>query len=183
MLRLLIKDVTVDKPANQKQLMAHIRWQGGACSELSVQLPANIADRLRYPAAVVDRVRDLAHGSLDAEIAEAFNREGQTSATGKPYTAKIIQWIRKCHVIPPAVLRKPEELTVQQVAQYFGTSDSVVYYWIERGLIPARRLHAGMPYWITLDKADEQKLRDWVRNSPRIQNGKSSLNATVGGAL
>ena len=183
MLRLLIKDVTVDKPANQKQLMAHIRWQGGACSELSVQLPANIADRLRYPAAVVDRVRDLAHGSLDAEIAEAFNREGQTSATGKPYTAKMIQWIRKCHGIPPAVLRKPEELTVQQVAQYFGTSDSVVYYWIERWLIPARRLHAGMPYWITLDKAGEQKLRDWVRNSPRIQNGKSSLNATVGGAL
>ena len=183
MLRLLIKDVTVDKPANQKQLMAHIRWQGGACSDISVQLPTNIADRLRYPAAVVDRVRDLAHGSLDAEIAEAFNREGQTSATGKPYTAKIIQWIRKCHGIPAAVLRKPEELTVQQVAQYFGTSDSVVYYWIERRLIQARRLHAGMPYWITLDKADEQKLRDWVRNSPRIQNGKSSLNATVGGAL
>ena len=183
MLRLLIKDVTVDKPANQKQLMAHIRWQGGACSELSVQLPANIADRLRYPAAVVDRVRDLAHGSLDAEIAEAFNREGQTSATGKPYTAKIIQWIRKCHGIPAAVLRKPEELTVQQVAQYFGASDSVVYYWIEHRLIQARRLHAGMPYWITLDKADEQKLRDWVRNSSRIQNGKSSLNATVGGAL
>src|SRR6516165_6515550 len=72
MLRLLIKDVTVDKPANQKQLMAHIRWQGGACSDVSVQLPLNIADRLRYPAAVVDRVRDLAHGSLDAEIAEAF---------------------------------------------------------------------------------------------------------------
>jgi hypothetical protein len=183
MLRLLIKDITVERPANQKQLMAHIRWQGGACSDLSVQLPANIADRLRYPAAVVDRVRDLARGSLDAEIAEAFNREGQTSATGKPYTAKMIQWIRKCHGIPPAVLRKPEELTVQQVAQYFGTSDSVVYYWIERRLIQARRLHAGMPYWITLDKSDEQKLRDWVRNSPRIQNGKSSLNATVGGAL
>ena len=183
MLRLLIKDVTVDKPANQKQLMAHIRWQGGACSDLSVQLPANIADRLRYPATVVDRVRDLARGSLDAEIAEAFNREGQTSATGKPYTAKMIQWIRKCHGIPPAVLRKPEELTVQQVAQYFGASDSVVYYWIECRLIQARRLHAGMPYWITLDKADEQKLRDWVRNSSRIQNRKSSLNATVGGAL
>ena len=183
MLRLLIKDVTVDKPANRKQLMAHIRWQGGACSDISVQLPANIADRLRYPAAVVDRVRDLAHGSLDAEIAEAFNREGQTSATGKPYTAKIIQWIRKCHGIPAAVLRKPEELTVQQVAQYFGTSDSVVYYWIERKLIQARRLNAGMPYWITLHEADEQKLRDWVRNSTRIQNGKPFLNATVGGAL
>jgi len=59
MLRLLIKDITVDKPVNQKQLMVHIRWQGGASSDLIVQLPANIADRLRYPAAVVDRVREL----------------------------------------------------------------------------------------------------------------------------
>jgi hypothetical protein len=182
-LRLLIKDITVDKPANQKQLVVHIRWQGGACSSLSVQLPANIADRLRYPAAVVDRVRDLAHGSLDAEIAAEFNREGRTSATGKPYTAKMIRWIRKCHKIPPAVLRKTEELTVQQVAKHFGTSDNVVYYWIEHKLIQAHRLKPGMPYWITIGEADEQKLQDWVRNSTRIQNGKSSLSAAVEGAL
>lgn len=95
----------------------------------------------------------------------------------------MIRWIRKCHGIPPAVLRKPEELTVQQVAKYLGTSDSVVYYWIEHRLIQARRLNAGMPYWITLDKTDERKLQDWVRNSTRIQNGKSSLNPAVGGAL
>src|SRR5712692_10777854 len=28
MLRLLIKDMTVEKPFNQKQLLVHIRWQG-----------------------------------------------------------------------------------------------------------------------------------------------------------
>ena len=182
-LRLLIKDITVDKPANQKQLVVHIRWQGGACSGISVQLPANIADRLRYPAAVVDCVRDLAHGLLDTEIAAEFNREGRISATGKAYTAKMIRWIRKCHKIPPAVLRKTEELTVQQVAKHFGTSDNVVYYWIEHRLIQAHRLKPGMPYWITIGEADEQKLRDWVRNSTRIKNGKSSLNAAVEGAL
>ena len=47
MLRLLIKDITVEKPADQKQLLVHIRWQGGACSDISVQLPLNIADRVR----------------------------------------------------------------------------------------------------------------------------------------
>ena len=49
MLRLLIKDLTVERPANQKQLLVHIRWQGGACSDVTVQLPLNIADRVRYP--------------------------------------------------------------------------------------------------------------------------------------
>jgi len=183
MLRLLIKDIVVEKPSNQKQLWVHIRWQGGACTDVSVQLPPNIADRTRYPAAIVDRVRDLAHSSLDAQVADQFNREGHASATGKPYTAKMIQWIRRCHRIPPAELKKPAELTVQQVAKQFTVSNGVVYYWIEHHLIQARRLNCGMPYWITLDAADEQKLRDWVRNSSRIRNGKASLNAPGGGAL
>ena len=30
MLRLLIKDITVEKPTDQKQLLVHIRWKGGA---------------------------------------------------------------------------------------------------------------------------------------------------------
>ena len=183
MLRLLINDITVEKPSHQKQLLVHIRWQGGACTNLSVQLPPNIADRVRYPAAVVDRVRDLAHSLLDAQIAEQFNREGHASATGKPYTAKMIQWIRRGHRILPAALQKPEELTVQQVAKHFGVSDGVVYYWIERSLIQARQLNQRMPYWITLNGSDEQKLQDRVRNSSRIPKGKASPNATAEGAL
>ena len=75
----------------------------------------------------------------------------------------------------------PEELTVQQVAERFGASPNVVYYWIDRGVIRARRLNAGMPYWITLNETDEQKLRDWVRNSCRIQTVSSS--ATGGSAI
>jgi DNA invertase Pin-like site-specific DNA recombinase len=183
MLRLLIQDITVGKRPNQKKLLVHIRWQGRACTDLSVELPPNIADQVRYPAALVDRVRDLAQGLLDAQIADQFNREGLASATRKPYTVKMIQWIRKCHGIPPAALQKPEELTVQQVAKDFAVSDHVVYYWIAHGLIQARRVNSGKPYWITLNPTDVQNLRDWVRNSSRIQNGRASLNPPGRGAL
>src|SRR5205807_6065765 len=62
MLRLLIKDITVEKPSADKQLLVHIRWQGGACSDLHLQLPPKRADRVRYPATVVDCVRDLLEG-------------------------------------------------------------------------------------------------------------------------
>jgi hypothetical protein len=54
------------------------------------------------------------------------------------------------------------------VAERFRVSPNVVYYWINRGVIQARRLNAGSPYWITLNETDEQKLGDWVRNSSRI---------------
>jgi hypothetical protein len=168
MLRLLIKDITVEKSTTPKQLLVHIRWQGGACSERIVQLPLNIADRVRYPAAVVERVRELAQGLPDSDIAAQLNREGHISAKGRPYTTKIIQWIRWRYRVAPTPLKNPEELTVRQVAQQFGVGPGVVYYWIEHRVITARRLKDGMPYWITLKPADEQKLRDWVRNSSKI---------------
>jgi DNA invertase Pin-like site-specific DNA recombinase len=169
MLRLLIKDITVEKASNQKQLLVHIRWQGGACSDVSVQLPLNIADRVRYPSAVIDKVRELARHLRDREIADQLNREGQASAKGLSYTVKIVQWIRCRYRIPPVELKKPEELTVRQMAERFGTSDQVVYYWIEHNVIPSRRIQPGMPHWITLSGQDEQRLREWVSRSRRIK--------------
>jgi DNA invertase Pin-like site-specific DNA recombinase len=173
MLRLLIKDITVEKLRHPKQLLVHIRWQGGACSDICVQLPPNIADRVRYPAAVVDRVRHLAQNSPDGEIADRLNQEGYVSALSKPFTGSIVKWIRYSYQIPRARLIRPEELTVQQVAERFRVSPNVVYYWIDHGVIEARRLNAGSPYWITLNETDEQKLRDWVCNSCRIQMAPS----------
>ena len=174
MLRLLIKDITVEKALNPKQLLAHIRWQGGACTDICIQLPPNIADRVRYAAAVVDRVRHLAQSLPDGDIADCLNQEGQVSAVGKPFTGSMIQWIRYRYQIPRATLVRPEELTVQQVAERFRVSPNVVYYWVDRGVIQARRLNAGSPYWITLNETDEQKLQDWVRNSCRIRTTSST---------
>ena len=169
MLRLLIKDITVEKlVAQPKLLFVHIRWQGGASTDRSVPLPPNIADRLRYPATVVERVRDLAHSLTDAQIADQLNQEGLISALGKPFTVSMIKWIRYRYKIPVAKLKHPEELTVQQVAERFGVNPNVVYYWIEHGVIQARRLTSGTPYWITVSETDEQKLWDWVRNSRKI---------------
>ena len=166
MLRLLIKDITVET-SQPRQLVAHIRWQGGSCTEVGVQLPPHRADAVRYPAAVVDRVRHLAQSLLDAQIVDQLNQEGLLSALGKPFTVHMIRWIRHHHEIPAAQMKQPEELTVTQVAAHFGVNVNVVYYWIEHGLIQSRRLTKGMPYWITITEADEQKLRA-MSNSHRI---------------
>ena len=158
MLRLLIKDITVEKP-QPKQLLVHIRWQGGASTSHSVPLPAPL----------VDRVRNLAQSLPDAQIVDRLNQEGLVSALGKPFTLSMIRWIRHRYKIPAAKLMSSEELTVQQVAERFRVSIYVVYSWIEQGLLPARRLNPGMPYWITVREAEEQKLRDWLSNSHRLR--------------
>ena len=170
MLRLLIKDITVNKLIEQRQLSVHIRWQGGTCTDLSVQLPPKAADRFRYPSAEVDRIRELARRLPKAQIADQLNREGHRTPKGLSFTAKAIHWICWRYEIPPAQLKKKEELTVQQVAEQFGVGIGVVHYWIKHHIIQTRQLNERAAYWITLNTGDEQKLREWVRNSSRIHS-------------
>jgi DNA invertase Pin-like site-specific DNA recombinase len=179
MVRLLVKDITIKKTDKPKQLLAQIRWQGGATETLVVDLPPAIADRLRYPDQVIARVQELAATLADDEIAATLNRENRRSAKGKTFNGSMIRWIRFRYKIAPAVLKRPDELTVQQLGQRFGVSMHVVYYWIERGLVEARRLNAGSPYWITISAEREQKLVDWVRGSSKIRKHNNGDSESV----
>ncbi len=174
-LRLLLEDITVERCDEPRQALLHARWTGGACEDLAVPLPAKIADRLRYPAEFIERVRCLAAEYSDTEIAVRLNQAGQLSAQGKPFTASMIAWIRYKHGIPAPVRQRPEELTVPQVAQKFRVSHHVVYYWIDRGIIPARQDRFNQPYWITLTQDQESELHRRVQNSNRIR----SINPTI----
>lgn len=100
MLHLLIKDITVERPADSWQAIMHIRWQGGACEDLSVDLPLKIADRIRYPDSFVERIRELAKKFSDKQIVTIFNQENRRSAKGKPFSSSMIKWLRYKHQIP-----------------------------------------------------------------------------------
>ena len=168
MLRLLVKDITVERHDGSRQVVLHMRWSGGACEDIQVQMPAKIADRLRYPTERVQQICDLAANCRDNEIADQLNQAGCLSAHGNPFTAKTIAWIRYKHRIPAPDPRRPGEFTVQQVADRFSVSHHVVYYWIERGLLPARQERPNQPHWITLSPAHVVNLTCWVEESNRI---------------
>jgi DNA invertase Pin-like site-specific DNA recombinase len=169
-LRLLIKDITVEKLPTPKQIVLHLRWQGGACEDIPITLPPKYCDQLRYPNEIVQKVKKLANTLTDEQIASAFNKDGLKSAKGKPFTFAMIRWIRYQHHIHGPNLKRPEELTVKQIAKKLGVSPYVVYYWIERKVITARRLNRGSPYWITMDAKKEKELVEWVRNSVKIND-------------
>ena len=167
-LRLLIKDITIEKLSDPKQIMLHLRWQGGACEDIPLRLPPRFCDQRRYPKEIVDRIRNLATTHSDHQIVETLNQEGVLSAAGKPFNASKVRWIRFKHDIPAPKLKQADEITVKEAGQKLGVSKWVVYYWIERGVVQARRLHRGSPYWIKLDADKEKELFEWVCNSPRI---------------
>ena len=169
MLRLLIRDITVEKSPAQRQVIMHVRWQGGACTDTTVSLPAPIAERIRYPAAIVTQVHELSHRLSDPQIVAHLNQQGLRSPHGKPFTLSMIKWLRYRYDIPSVSLKRPEELTVRQVADRYGVSIHVVYYWIERSVVEARQLDGRGPWWITLSAANDAELREWVRNSGHLQ--------------
>jgi len=184
-LRLLIKDITLKRINGTRNVLLQIRWQGGASEEITVALPLPIADQIRYPNEIVIRVRELAVTLRDSEIVTQFNSEGLLSAKGKAFTVDMIEWIRFKHKIPAPVLKRPQEITVKQAAEKFNVGPTVIYYWIERGYLPSRRVTQGSPCWITLTPEKEAELQAWAANSRKIEKARTqkSLTRTVGGAV
>jgi DNA invertase Pin-like site-specific DNA recombinase len=167
LLRLLIRDITVETTSNAKRLRLHLRWQGGAVESLEVTLPPNRADAIRYPEAFVGRLRRLAETLDDSAIIAQLNSEGLTSSTGKPFTVSMIRWLRYRHRIPAPVA--PEgTLSVRQVRERYGVSLWVVHYWIQHGHIDARQRRPGMPYAITITDEIDTKLRTWIATSSHL---------------
>ena len=167
MLRLLIKDITIEKGPQPKQLKMQIRWQGGATETIEVTLTPNRADAMRYRPEFVARITGLAKHHDDREMAAELNRLGQTSSTGKPFTASMISWIRYKHRIP-APSRPAGTYSVAEIGERYSVSPWVVYDCIEKGLVSASRVKPGRPYAITLTDETDRKLREWIANSPRI---------------
>jgi hypothetical protein len=182
MLRLLIKDITVEKRRAERKAVLHIRWQGGAVEDLSAELPLPAPDKVRYSEALVSRVRSLAGSMTDGQIMATLNQEGLLSAKGKRFTRSMVSWIRYRYDIPTLSLKRSDELTVKEIADRFGVRAGVVYYWIAHGQLAARRVEPTKLYWITLGAEKEAELRVWVANSNRIKPLRVQ-NPAVSGAI
>lgn len=106
---------------------------------------------------------------IDADIVQRLNKEGLLSAKGKRFTLSMIKWLRYKHRIPAPELKRENELSIKETAHKFGVSSGVVYYWLSRGIITARRTHRGARCWIALDVKKERKLNERVNKSSRIK--------------
>jgi len=175
-LRLLVRDITVVKGPGQRVVSLQVRWQGGETETITVALPPNRADAVRYPEEFVDRIRALAIVHHDDEIASLMIAEGCKSSTGKDLTPKMIGWIRCKHRIQAP---KPPSgtLTVCQASERYGVTSGVVYYWIEHGVVRAQQRKRNRPYAITVDDATDYRLRDWVAKSNHLTSTSQTQTA------
>ena len=75
--------------------------------------------------------------------------------------------------IPAPLLKGPQEYTLKEVADKFGVTHHVVYYWIERGYVKARKITNASPWLIELSPEKEKELYIRVNNSAGTRNLKT----------
>jgi len=181
-LRLLIKDITVEKINNLNKAILHIRWQGGATEDLETILPKKPQDKWRHPNVLIEQIRTLSLTMTDQQIVNKLNQEGIKTNKGNVFTVNSIEWIRFKHKIPAVKLTKPGELSIKEVAEKFQVSYYVVSYWLENDIVSARTV--GRKKWILIDPDKELELRNRVENSTKIATARlKSQNQIEGGVL
>ena len=163
--RLLISDITVTKTSQKKIISLNIRWQAGPLEQVPVKMPPNAGDKVRYPQETVEKVRSLTleYGD-DKKTVEILNEQGILSATGKPFTRDMIQWIRFKHKMKMPVLKSDDEFTVDEVRTMFSISRHMVYYWIKNNYIIARKTPANK-FLIKITPEDKARLIERIENS------------------
>lgn len=173
MLRLLIEDITVTK-LEQRMVSMQVRWRGGATENIVVERPPLTADQVRASRELVQRIGELAQSMSDDQIVEQLTVEGRKPPKGKSFTVSSVRWIRNRHGIAGPTFKRPGELSVQELATLLKVSRNVVYYWIETGIVEAKRRNGGSPYFIALSETKKAELENWVRNSTRLAKGRDS---------
>lgn len=173
-LRLLIKDITIEKSRDKQKIILHICWQTGATEDLEVQLSHKHSEE------TINRIKQLAITMSDKQIVNQLNKEGLVTNRGKPFTVSCINWIRFKHQIPMCA-KNPEELSVKQVAEKFNVSNGVVRYWIGRKFINARRI--GLKFWISLNPEQELELKKRVENSSKIATARLKSQKQIEGGV
>lgn len=81
----------------------------------------------KHTAETVQIIGTLANNLTDSEIAKYFNDSGYRTPEGRLFTRASISWLRYRHRLPGP---GSDGFTVKEVAERFGVSTHVVYYWL-----------------------------------------------------
>ena len=136
MVRLLVEDVTLRK---DEQILAHVRFRGGATRTLVLPLPRSAADLRRTDAAVVAQVDQLLDHYTDRAIAEILNARGLRAAGDTLYHAQLVGKLRRRHQLRDRFsrLRAVGMLTADELAALLHISPATLKAWRLAGLLRA----------------------------------------------
>jgi hypothetical protein len=181
--RLVVKEVTLDQKRRRGYVWIRIAWQTGSTSEHWFQRTVHDyaqhadQDRLRQ------RIIELnGQQKIDGEIAHILNAEAFRTAHGPPFSGGMVHQLRKRWQIATVKINgkgtNPPQwpdgtYSVQGAAAAIGITPQIIFDWLRRGRLTGKQLAKGMPWQIMLTPEQAIGLRAKVRRTNRF-NGEAS---------
>lgn len=162
-LRILVEDVTVMAESWKSDCSVGIRFRSGCCETVPLTKPGRRCDEVRHSDVAIALVRKLSLSMDDTEIVTYLKDNAILTKTGTAFTVDSIRWIRHKHKIPNLYQNSRQGLTVPEAADLLGISAGKVYYYIDKGIIPATKQRPGWPWEITLDADKVSELRSLLQ--------------------
>jgi DNA invertase Pin-like site-specific DNA recombinase len=132
--RLLIDDVTL---LSAEQIVAHIRFKGGATQTLQIPFPPPFAQSRLTAPQTLQVMQQLLHDLTDAQTAEQLSALGYQTFTGLPFHAAHVAQLRRHHGLTDryTTLREQGWLTAAEMAKQCGISVPSVWRRYHHGLL------------------------------------------------
>ena len=134
MIRLLVDDVTL---LRTDEIVAHVRFRGGATHTLRLSLPLSAADLRKVDPAVVAEVDRLLDEHTDAETVAILNAAGWRPGVAERFSPRILYLLRRAYGLEDRYtrLRRRGLLTLAEICELLGTHPSTVKTWARSGHI------------------------------------------------
>ena len=189
-IRLVVREVILDRTRAPEQVWLQINWQTGAMTQHWVPRHITRYGERADMAQLRQRLQELkATGMQDQAIAGRLSTEGFRTGTGGPFTRGIVWSLRRrweIEAVRPArtadVQRQWSDgsYTLAGVANLIGVHIRTVHTWITRGMLVPRQAYKGGPVKSVLSGEHIGALRDYVaqvRRPPRVPGPSSALDA------
>jgi DNA invertase Pin-like site-specific DNA recombinase len=136
--RLLIEDVTLNKT---DQIHLHVRLRGGQTTSRTIPIPPNSWQARQTNPDTIKLIDQLLDTHTDAETATELNHNGHRTGTNKPFTAPIINDLRRSHNLPSHRdrLRAHGLLTITETAQRLAVHTTTIKHWHAAGLLTSHK--------------------------------------------
>jgi DNA invertase Pin-like site-specific DNA recombinase len=166
-LRLVIKEVIVDRTRARGKAWFQINWQTGAISEHWFIRPVISYDEHADLETLEQRIRELlAEQKKDGEIAEILNAEGFRTARRQPFKSTTIYGLRRRWNLPAARTNgfypmrwEDGTYSVPGAAVVLGVSRETIHNWRRAGRLQGCQEGKRMPWKIVLTKEQIATLR------------------------
>lgn len=125
MVRLLLEDVTL---LRAQEIVAHVRFRGGATRTLRLPLPRNAWQLRQMDPAVVAEIDRLLNDHTDGEVADILNARGLRPGVADRFTHFIIYHVRRKYRLEDRFtrLRRQGLLTLAEMAAALGVHPRTV---------------------------------------------------------